>query len=166
MLKFSVVLILLIGLSGCFKSNQELISAADADFPFTSITYLSGDGKSKATLERVGDKYLNPAEKGTDYIRFKAFGKNTYVAQLATVEAAKPVYLFGFIKVSADRKSFELIKGFAEAGDLAAARQGQPGFNVCDDDSVCIATLKDYVEYARKAPAPDASKRLQILALE
>jgi len=143
-----------------------LISATDADFPFTSITYLSGDGITKITLERVGDKYLNPAEKGIDYVRFKAFGKNTYVAQLTTTEAAGPAYLFGFIKVSPDRKSFELIKGFAQARDLAAARQGKAGFNICDNDSVCIATLKDYVEYARKAPAADASARLQILALE
>jgi hypothetical protein len=158
--------VLLLGLSGCFKSDKELIVASNADFPFTTITYLNGDGETKVTLQRFGDRYLITSEEGKDYVRFKAFGKNTYVAQLTTVEQTGLTYMFGFIRVSPDRKSFELIKGVALAADLAAARTGQPGFSVCDKDSVCIATLKDYVEYADKTPPADAGKRLQILTLE
>jgi len=164
--KFVVIIALLLGLSGCFKSSRELISAVEADFPFTAITYIQNGGDKKITLNRVDDRYLNAKEGEQDYLRFKAIDENTYIVQVTIVDSKAPTYLFGLVRVSVDRKSFEVIKGIAQAIDLAATRKGQLGLKPCGDGDVCIATLKDYIAYAREAPPADSSSRFQILALK
>ena len=164
--KFSVIAILLFGLSGCFKSNEELISADNADFPFKTITYAEAGDQQKITFKRVGDSYLSTKEGEKDSVRFKKFGENLYVAQLTTIERDKPLYLYALVKVAPDRKSFELIKSIAETVDLAAAGEGKSGLNVCEEEFVCVSILKNYFEYARDAPPTDSINRFQIQALD
>lgn len=165
-LKLTVIVVLLAGLSGCFKSGAPLIVAANADFPFTTLTYANVGSDDKITLVRDGDKYVNSGEDDGAAVLLQAISKNVFVAQISAPDDDKTIYLYGLIKVSADRKSFEIVKGYAEPDDVAAARQGQPGFSVCDDDQVCVATLKAYVAYAQAAPPAQRPARFQILTLE
>lgn len=164
--KLAIITALLIGLTGCFKSGEALINADNADFPFTTLTYVEAGGDDKITLERDGDRYLNIAENEGAYVRLQTISENLYVVQITTTDSGQSSYLYGLIRVAPDRKSFEIVKGFAGSGDLEAARQGQPGLSVCDDDMICVESLKSYVDYARAAPAADNPAKFQILVLE
>ncbi|MHA1524268.1 MAG: hypothetical protein ACTSY1_07645 [Alphaproteobacteria bacterium] len=165
-LKITALVFLLVGLAGCFKSGKELIRADNAVFPFKTLTYVDAGGDDKITLERVGDKYLNIGEKDGVYVRLKALGENVFVAQISAPDTKGPMHLYGLIKVSPDRKSFEIIRGYAGSSDLAAVRAGTPGLFVCDDDSVCISALENYIDYAQAAPPEESQSQFQILKLE
>lgn len=159
--------VLVAGLTGCFESRTELISADAADYPFQTMTYVPDGEDDKVTLERAGDRYLAAGEDDKVSVRFKALGNNLFVVQISDVKDDGPLHLYGFIKLAPDKASFDLIKGIAEADDLKAAAAGKAGFATCPDDdgSVCIGTLEGFIGYAMKAGAGSA-KRFNILAME
>jgi hypothetical protein len=162
------LVVLAAGLTGCFKSRAELISADAADYPFQTITYTPDGEDDNITLVRTGDRYLVAGGSGRASVRFKALGNNTYALQISDVEDDdRPIYLYGFIRLAPDKASFELIKGIAEAEDLKAVADGKAGFITCPDDdgSVCISTLEGYIGYAMKAGAGGA-KRFNILEMK
>jgi len=141
-------------LAGCFTSERPLINAADADYPFESLTYMRTDGGEEITLERAADGYFPTAEgKTADKLLLKAMGDDLYVAQVAAPNSDGSRFLYGLIKVAPDRKAFVVGAGMAEDADLEAVRAGVPGLRICeqDDDTICIDSLEAYLAYAREA---------------
>jgi len=167
-IKIIVIALLSVSLTGCFKSDVALISAGDADYPFEIITYVRVDDDDKITLKRVGDRYVNIAEKDKAFVRMKALGDHMFVAQITELKDGKPFHLYGVIRLAPDRTGFELIKGVAKPNDLTAVRDGKVGLSICpeDDDMVCIGTLKGFVDYAVTAIRTAHVEHFKILALE
>ena len=145
-------------LAGCFTSEQPMITADNADYPFESLTYMRTDGGEEITLERAAGGYAPTSEGETsDRLLLKAMGEDLYVAQTAVPNSDGSRFLYGLIKVAPDRKTFVVAAGVAEDADLEAVRAGVPGLRICeqDDDTVCIDSLEAYLDYARKAGTGD-----------
>ena len=150
------------------KSEAALISAAEADYPFQTITYVRAGEDDKITLERVGDRYVSPLEKDKAWLRLKALGNNLFVAQIADVNDGVPFHLYGFIKLAPDKTSFDVIKGVADPEDRMAAEDGKAGFSVCpvDKSHVCLGSLKGFIDYAMKATGTGRVEHFNILAFK
>ncbi|MEP0944214.1 MAG: hypothetical protein ABJH63_19765 [Rhizobiaceae bacterium] len=142
-------------LSGCFVSERPLISAAEADYPFQSITYEFPGEDDRVTLVRTGESYTAPAEEGDGKLLLKQISDDTYVLQIEFLEGGKPSFLFALAKLAADKKSLVLIKPFAQEADLEVARRGDHGLKPCaaDPDVICLTTLDGYVKYALDSDA-------------
>ena len=66
----SAVLLLIVGLAGCFRSDKPIIDKASAKFPFEELTLKTDTGET-AILRKQGDAYIyldtdKPADKQTD----------------------------------------------------------------------------------------------------
>ncbi|MEP1208238.1 MAG: hypothetical protein ABJM29_08365 [Rhizobiaceae bacterium] len=157
----------LLMLSGCFVSTVPFISAAEADFPFQSITYEFEGEDDRVTLVRVGDAYTAPDEQGDSTLLMKALKNDLYVVQASTRDGESRVLLYSVIKLAADKKSAELIRPFAESEDLMAAAQGRFGLQTCpqDDRMVCLTSLQAYIDYALSSPVQE-QKRIRIIDLK
>ncbi len=145
-----LLLVLAVVLSGCFRSETALISAEEADFPFSTITYTDPGGQ-EITLNRVGDLYIDPDEGEESAVRIKALDENTYVGQIAVSEDSGQAFLYGLIRLTDDRKGFYFAHSVADEQAKAAAREGKFGFRLCDGDTVCIDSLDGFVEFAASA---------------
>lgn len=72
-------------LSGCFTSETPLIDAANASYPFQSLTILAEDGQD-GTLVREGDHYVFAGEEDDGFdIFFQDFGGGLYLMQFQSV---------------------------------------------------------------------------------
>ncbi len=154
----AAVVLASLALAGCFTSERPLITAADADYPFESLTYMRTDGGEEITLERAADGYAPTSEGETaDRLLLKAMGEDLYVAQTAAPNSDGSRYLYGLIRVAPDRKAFVVAAGMAEDADLEAVRGGVPGLRICeqDDDTICIDSLEAYLAYARETETGD-----------
>ena len=158
--KVALIVILVVsalGLTGCFKSEQPLISAGDADFPFTTITYADPNGK-EITLNKTGDTYVNTDDGDESALRLKALDENTFIGQIAVEDDDGDGYLYALVEIAEDRKSFYFLHPVANEQAIAAANQGKHGFRPCDDGFVCISTLDGFVKFATStAQSEDAS---------
>jgi hypothetical protein len=161
-----VLFVLTIGLSGCFVSKNELITADSADFPFTTMTYVEENSKKTNTLKREGNKYMALGQKDQVYIRLNKINKDAYIGQMAMTDNGKSVYLFALLRFSDDRKSFTLSKAVADKDDIAAVKNGGTGLSICEDDTVCIPSLKAFAKYALQPHPKDKAIIHQILAIE
>lgn len=146
MLAFSTLL----GLSACFTSDKPLISIAEAEYPFQSITYEFPGEDDRVTLVKTGDSYTAPEEEGDGKLLVKRISANTYVLQIEYEDSGKPAYLYTVAKLAADQKTMKLFKPFAEQSDLEAFSTGNHGFESCrnDPDTACITDLDLFVDYA------------------
>ena len=151
-----ILIVSALGLSGCFKSEQPLISAGDADFPFTTITYADPNG-TEYTLEKSGDAYLSTEDGDETALRLTAIDENTFIGQIFAEDDGGDGYLYALVEVSEDRKSFSFVHPVAGEQALAAANQGTYGFRPCDDGFVCISTLDGFEKFASATPQPDDS---------
>lgn len=155
--KIALLVILIVsalGLSGCFKSEQPLISARDADFPFTTITYADPNGK-EFTLKKTGDAYVSTEDGDESALRLKAIDESTYIGQIAVEDDDGGGYLYALVEVAEDRQSFFFLHPVANEQATTAANQGKHGFRLCDDGFVCISTLDGFVSFATSTPQSD-----------
>ena len=161
-----ILIVSALGLTGCFKSEQPLISASDADFPFTTITYADDSG-SEITLEKSGHAYVSTEDRDETALRLKAIDGSTYIGQIFPENDGGDGYLYALIKVSADRKRFFLVHSVAGEQALAAAKQATYGFRPCDDGFVCISTLDGFEKFASSTPqSEDATVTFTIKNLQ
>ena len=137
-------------LTACFTSSDPLISTAEADYPFQSITYEVPGEDDRVKLVRTGDSYTAPEEQGDGKLLLKQISEDTYVLQVEYQDDGKPAYLYSVARIAADRKTIKLFKPFAEESDLEALSTGNYGFKACveDPDIACVNNLDLYVEYA------------------
>lgn len=156
--KQALWLILLAGLAGCFASKDRLILPHEADFPFQSMTFVAADGEEQVTLVRRDDGYVSTKEDSKEVILFKLIEADTYVGQMSFASDGGLAQLYGVIRFAPDRKSFEVIRGIAEESDIQAAKAGEWGFHICEEDSdfVCIADIEAYARHAL-APGGEAN---------
>ncbi|NKB54233.1 MAG: hypothetical protein GKR97_18815 [Rhizobiaceae bacterium] len=159
-------LVALLLLSGCFKSQVALISEADADFPFQSITYEFDGEDDRVTLVRVGNSYAAPDEQGDSTLLVKMMKPDLFVIQASVKDGTSREYLYALAKLSGDKKSIELIKPYAEQEDRKYAEAENSGLTLCDDDPqlVCLTDLQSYVDYAVSSKTTE-KKRIRILQL-
>jgi hypothetical protein len=154
------LVLLAIGLSGCFVSETPLIAEGDAVFPYQRIVYGEAGEKNVSTLVKQGDVYVLASKGEQAAFRFKDVGGGFYVVQVqSTTEKSSPI-LYAFIKVDLNAKTVQSYKAVAKDEDAG------PGLTRCGDDKdqLCIGRLDAYVDFAKKAIAageePDATYRL------
>lgn len=153
------LLFLLFSLTGCYEADRELISADDADFPFSRITYTTG-GETRA-LVRADGAYRIEGEDDLDAgIRFLRIDEGTYVAQVSGEGPDGPVVLLALVTA-------DFATGTAEAHVTWAGRSAEAaGFARCSPDSFCVPSLEAYIAHARAEMAagaePDASYRIAV----
>jgi hypothetical protein len=96
-------LIIVVGLTGCFRSAMPLIDAAHAQYPFTTLTLQSGDGKI-STVKRYGEVYRMIEEGALEEtaLMFAELGPDRYLVQSAR-SSGEAEYLF------AQRRDKELL---------------------------------------------------------
>lgn len=159
--RFLAILAVSVGLSGCFISDKPLISPADATFPYQTIVYADPDGGEPQTLTRSDAGYLLKSDNSDEVatLLFKDVGDGLYVAQLSFVEDDEPRVLYSVLKVDLAAK-----KGLSYLAIAPDDWVDAPGLTKCRDNTVCIASLDDYVAHARAAIAkglkPDADYNL------
>ncbi len=160
-------LLMLFLLAGCFKSDVALISQADADFPFQSITYEFDGEDDRVTLVKVGNSYAAPDEQGDSTLLIKMLELDLFVIQASIKDGDSQEYLYALARLSTDRKSAELIKPFAEREDRDTIETGVSGLALCDGDQqmVCLSNLQSYIDYAVASNANE-KKIIRILALK
>src|SRR5690606_25402295 len=98
------VAIVCLAAAGCFQSTEEFIPAAEAEFPFESITYRTGDDDRSYSLIRDGDSYRPESEDTT--LRLRKLADDTWLVQTAVVDEGKTLYLYGVAVLDAGGKAF------------------------------------------------------------
>jgi hypothetical protein len=136
---------LAMALGGCFISEEPLIGAEEAVFPFETLTFKEGDATKPFNLVRDGDAYINPEDKARLKVLFKDFGDGLYLAQISGEENGKRGSFYAVLRVDFDRKTAESYKAI---GWYESARNG---LRRCDDAALCIDDLDVYLELARGA---------------
>ena len=119
-----IALLALLLLSGCFTSKTPLLSEADADFPFSTITYEFPGEDDIVTLIRSGNGYTAPEEQGNGRLQLKQVSENVYLIQVEVKDDDEELYLYALARLSADKKSAELVKPFAMDKDRRPHRRG------------------------------------------
>ena len=135
--------------TGCFQSTREFISAAEAEFPFESITYRTTDDDQPYTLSRAGDAYRPENEDTT--VRLKKIADDMWLVQTAFVDDGRQVYLYGVAVLDAGGTGFKVHKALAEADDRDPAVLAKYGLALCaeEPDNVCPTSAETYVSYVR-----------------
>lgn len=89
-----VVLTLVLGLAGCFKSASALIDKADAKYPFTTIT-LKADDDQLQVIKRDGDVYrlIEDGKEREEPLLLYEIAENLYIIQ-ETPKDGEATYLF------------------------------------------------------------------------
>lgn len=168
LLPIAALMLVSIGLAGCFKTAEPLIAPGEADFPFETLTYIQASGGEEITLVRVGEAYRPANEETGDRVAFRTLGQDLYLVQLLSMESGEPAYLYGLIKVSPDRSGFVMSAAVAGKEDLAAVRGGYAGLVLCEDDpdTLCIESLDAYKAYALRDEVMARSTAYRILSMK
>ncbi|HSM19655.1 MAG TPA: hypothetical protein VK844_04735 [Hyphomicrobiales bacterium] len=154
-----------LALTVCFQSSTEFIPAAQAEFPFETITSRAVDEEDAYTLSREGDSYRPENEDTT--VRLKKITGDTWLVQTAVVDDGKTVFLYGVAVLDAGGKRFKVYKALAEDADRDPAVLAKYGLSICAEeaDNVCPPSAEAYLAYARdRIAAGDApSSEFEIL---
>ncbi|MCW5697965.1 MAG: hypothetical protein KIS96_14690 [Bauldia sp.] len=153
----AVLLPLAVLLAGCFTSEEPLLAAADADFPFERIVYAAEDG-STSTLVRQGDGYVAPDDTSVTVL-LQSFGEGLYFVQLAGVdETGEPQALYA-VAIDADGE-IHLYRMLAQPQDLAEGGVPRCEGEIEEVDFGCLTDPAQLVNVVRAAIAagepPDA----------
>ena len=160
-----IAILACLALGGCFQSSREFISAAQAEFPFQTLTYSARDEEESFTLARRGDAYQVSGEDTE--VRLKTVGARSWLVQTHVVDDGQSLYLYGVAVVAADGKSFEVYKSIAEPDDRTPAVLAKYGLAVCatESDNICPSSADAYVSFVtdRIAAGDPPSDRFEIL---
>ena len=140
------MILLCLGLTACFTSEEPLIAAEDAVFPFERIVFAEvSRPDDRQTWTRKGDAYsFRPDDEEREALmRLKAVGDNLYVVQMELNENEGPERLYALLKADLPAK-----RVYSYAAIMPDAFQAEPGLPICDK-AVCIADLDAYVAYAK-----------------
>jgi hypothetical protein len=83
-LRYCAPLVLVLGLTGCFRSEAPLMDAANAEFPFVSMTLKNEDGQL-SQVKRDGDVYrfIEDGKQDGAGLQIKQLGPDLYLVQLS-----------------------------------------------------------------------------------
>lgn len=92
--KYLFSLILVLSLTGCFRSEAPLLDAANAKFPFVTLTLKNEDGQI-SQVKRDGDVYrfIEDGKQDDTQLLMKELGPSLYLVQLAAT-GQNSEYLF------------------------------------------------------------------------
>jgi hypothetical protein len=92
--RHALLLAVVLGLTGCFKSKEPLLDAAQAKYPFKSATFKSDDGEIEI-LMREGDVYrlIEDGKPRPEDLLFFEIEGNVYLVQ-ETGEVGVTTYLY------------------------------------------------------------------------
>jgi hypothetical protein len=158
------VVLVCLGLGGCFTAKEPLIGPDDAVFPFERIVFeeVSRPDDDRQSLIRKGDAYSFRPDASNEreaLVRLKQVGDNLYVFQMEFVENGKTERLYALLRADA---AAGLVQSFAAI--RPDGFEAQPGLSVCSDDLICIDDLDAYIAYAKgridAGAPPDAEYRI------
>ena len=120
-LKLTLLGLAALALQGCFVSTEPLLKAAEADFPFSKLTFKS-ESKS-VTLTRVGDLYKILDDDDAPTYLFMKVDENLYIGQAAGKDKkGKLETVYGIVEHRGDRLEIRLpMCSDAGEADLKAA---------------------------------------------
>jgi hypothetical protein len=147
--KLIPIILLVIGLAGCFTSNKPLITPADAVFPFATFTYGEEGSESTTTFVRRDDAYaLDPAPDGRMIeLLFRKLPSGHYLAQMKGDQKPNPIYLYALLKV-------DFATGTAAAYKVVGGKDDvRPGLRSCPEKTICVDDLAAYVAAGEAAIA-------------
>jgi hypothetical protein len=151
-----------VGLSGCYQGSTPLIPADNAVFPYETITYRPQGSEDSKTLIHKGDAYVVQDDADEPMLmRFMAIEGDLYVAELVGSNQGVTTVLYGTIKVDFAAKTVRTYASVADETDVG------PGLRTCKD-GVCVDDLDAYIAHARAlidaAAEPDTT--YDIIALK
>jgi hypothetical protein len=84
LLKVLAPLLLVLSLSGCFKSSTPLLDASNAQYPFTTLTLKNEDGQT-SIVKRDGDVYrfIDDGKQDVTALLIHELGPDLYLVQVA-----------------------------------------------------------------------------------
>ena len=84
-LKYLLPLIIVLSLTGCFRSEAPLLDAANAKFPFVSMTLRNEDGQI-SVVKRDGDSYrfIEDGKPDAAALMMQELGPDLYLVQVAS----------------------------------------------------------------------------------
>jgi hypothetical protein len=87
-------LLLVLSLAGCFKSSAPLLDAAQAKYPFATLTLKNEEGQI-STVKRDGDVYrfIEDGKQDSTALLIHELGPDLYLVQVATPDGESE-YLF------------------------------------------------------------------------
>lgn len=137
-------------LTGCYQSVKPMISAEEAEFPFTRLTYKTADDDEQYTLVREGDEYIDPVDETAPRVRFRELRENIYLAQGHFVIEDAEFYSLVLVEADLSKPEAMLHAGFAEKSGPPADKLADHGFADCDqlEGMICLDKLDDYLTYA------------------
>jgi hypothetical protein len=144
--KSAITAILAALLSGCFESEQPLISAQNADYPFErDFHYVfyewNKDAKNwepseTGTVKRDGDHYVQLPDVGNDSgdpFLLKAIGDNFYIAQ----QPSKSSHIYDLVRINGNiiyqygMSCTDADKRFAQQKLIDSIKTDSNGGNTC-----------------------------------
>lgn len=141
------LVIFCLGLSACFTSEEPLIGAEDAVFPFERIVFAEvSRSDDQQSWTRKGDAYSWQPDESNEQeavMRLKAVGDDLYLVQMEFTERDRPERLYALLKADLPAKRVT-----AYASIMPDAFAAQPGLSICDK-AVCIDDVDAYVAYAK-----------------
>ena len=94
LLRMLAPLLVVLGLAGCFKSSTPLIDAAQAKYPFATLTLKNGEGEI-SVVKRDGDVYrfIEDGKPDDTALLIRELGPDLYLVQIAAPNGTSD-YLF------------------------------------------------------------------------
>jgi hypothetical protein len=137
-------------LGGCYHAVSELISAEEAVFPFTKLTYRTDDDDEQYTLVRKGSAYVDPDDESAPEVRFRELRPGLYLAQGHFVIEEASFYAAATVRADLDQPQVELYAGFADVSGPPVAELPKHGFAACDhlEGMICLDGAASYVTFA------------------
>lgn len=139
--------IALLGLSGCFTSEKQLIADDKAITPYEKISFRNQGSTDELTvMARDGKAYIAHQKDGDLTMRFLPLPKpDWYVVEMSGAdETASIQRLYAFVKVDAAAKLAYTYKSVAEKDETG------DGLHQCKD-VLCIDDLDKYIAHVQAA---------------
>ncbi len=137
-------------LTGCCQSVKPVISAEEAECPFTRLTCKTADDDGQYTLVREGDEYIDPDDEAAPRVEFRELRENIYPAQGRFAFEDAAFYSLALVEADLSRPEAMLHAGFAEKSGSPADRLADHGFADCDQlqGMICLDKRDDYLTCA------------------
>lgn len=152
-----VVILMSVGLSGCFTSDGPLITVEQADFPFQTIVFSPEDQEEQVNLQRQATGYVGISDNAVPItFLFKKVADDLYLVQVSGDSEDGPQYLYGVLKLDLAAKTAKAYATVAEESDIPA----DAGLTFCGSGLVCLKDLDAYLKYAQSVVASGAEPDL------
>ena len=147
-----LVVLVGLGLTGCFTADKSLIPDSKAVTPYAKLTFNEkGSPEDRTTMQREGTAYVGTGDNGAKVaMRFMPVGDNLYLTEVSGETDGQLTRLYALLKFDAAAKVATIYKSVAGKADGGA---GLPHCQRQDMDMVCIEDVNAYIALAKAAIA-------------